>query len=620
MSSTAANVKKTSAVTPCKTIRGHTLGVTGVAHLPGGQRIITCSVDRSLRLWDLKSGAQIGSEWRDEGDEAAIFAMSLSPNGKTIASGSTDGTVRLWDVKTGKVVVKWKEHTSFVQSVCWSPNGGRVVSGSQDGTARVWDVKSGKPVKGLNPIKTGHEHVHAVSYSPEASMIATGGFTYNENGIKIRDAKTGELLSTIKLDRTVWSLSWTSEKKLIAGLNDGSIKIFDTATWQQIAVLEGHTDVVSSLTLFPNDRLLASASWDGTARLWNLDTNLQIGPPLQHKNDVTCAAFSTDGKLLSTAGWQDEIAYIWDIQAILKTAGLENLLSIPDVSANLTPTRHLIPNGYQAQKSELKNKKLHPSFGFSSIEHTSLSEPSQDIEDNSFLEADATQGFGQFGEDELLPGFFDCPQVDAHSPATLFTRVRFSALLGRFPHLLRRSEPNQATETQQPPVPSELRSRVLFDRLSSLLRSPPNTDEISGPSQPSMISRLSPRVLLDDLSELFSRPRISINEATEPRRSKTPQRSRSGALIGPISSLFRSPPNADEAIEPRCYSGPTTSHLSRLVDDVAAMRDREVLVVARRPDTASEIARRVKNPKPWVRVVFFLCCVSPGTDDPTSTT
>ncbi|KAG2054843.1 WD40 repeat-like protein [Suillus hirtellus] len=602
MSSIAANVKKTTEVTPCKMIRGHTGAVTGVAHLPGGQHIVTCSHDSSLRLWDLKSGAQIGGEWRDQGDEAEIRTMALSPDSKTIASGSSDGIVRLWDVETGKVVVKWKGHTDFVTSVCWSPNCGRIVSGSNDETARVWDVESSEPVEGLNPIKTGHEYVYAVRYSPKASMIATGG--YNKTGIKIWHPKTGELLSTIGLHQKVLSLTWTSdEKKLIVGLNNGSIMIFNTATWREIAVLnsKGHPcpiHAVRSLTLFPNDRLLASTSSDGRAHLWNLDTNLQIGPPLQHTNGVEYAAFSADGKLLSTAVWMDKDAYIWDIQDILKTAGLEDLLPIPD--------------------------------------------------------ADATQGFGEFGEDEALPGFFDSPQVDAHSSATLGARVRFSALLGRLPYLLHRSEPNQATDTQQPPVPSESRSRVLFDRLfsllrppsntdeisepsqlpvpsesrlrvlfdrlSSLLRSPPNTDEIFEPSQPPMISRLSPRVLLGDLSEFFSRPRIYTNEATEPRRSQTPRRSRSDALIGPLSSLFRSPPNADEAIELQCCPGPTTSHLSRHVDDVAAMRDKEVLVVARRPDTASEIARRVKNPKPWVRVVFFLCCVSPGTDDPTPTT
>jgi hypothetical protein len=40
----------------------------------------------------------------------------------------------------------------------------------------------------------------------------------------------------------------------------------------------------------------------------------------------------------------------------------------------------------------------------------------------------------------------------------------------------------------------------------------------------------------------------------------------------------------------------------------------QVIFVAHRPETASEMAKHIKNPKPWVRVVLFLCCVSPGTD------
>jgi WD40 repeat protein len=339
---------KTSVVIPCTTMRGHTDYVYGVAHLPGGKRIITCSADGSLRLWDLESGAQIGGEWRDEGDKAGIKTMALSPNGKTLACGSNDGTVSLWNVEMGKVVLKWKGHYVRVESVCWSPDGERVVSGSYDRTARVWDAKSGEPVYGLNPIKTGHKYVYVVSYSPKAKMIATGGLS--ESAIKIWDAKTGKSLSTIKLDRSVSSLAWTSdEKKLIAGSMFDPIRIFDAATWQQIAVL-GRPHALT-LCLCSNDRLLASTSRDKTARLWNLDTNLQVGPPIQHENFVRRAAFSADGKLLSTA-CNDNNAYVWDIYAFLKAAGLEDLLS--DVSTNLTRTRYLISNECQAQNSELK--------------------------------------------------------------------------------------------------------------------------------------------------------------------------------------------------------------------------------------------------------------------------
>ncbi|KAG2341135.1 WD40 repeat-like protein [Suillus weaverae] len=478
MSSPAAHMRKKSAVTPRKTMRGHTGWVRGVAHLPDAQRIITCSSDGSLRLWDLKSGAQIGDEWRDEGDEAQVSTMALSPNGKTLASGSNDGTVRLWDVETGKVVVKWKGHTRLVMSVCWSPNGERVVSGSYDGTARVWDVKSEEPVKGLNPIKTGHESVFAVSYSPEATMIATGG--YNEHGIEIWDAKTGKLLSTIKLDRTAWCLAWTwDEKKLIAGLGvGGSIRIFDTATWQQIADLEGHT---YSITLFRNDRLLASTSWDKTARLWNLDTNLQVGPPLPHENDVGCAALSADGKLLST-GCADENAYVWDVQAILKTAGLEDLLSIPD-----------------AHKSELKKK------------------------------ANATR---RPAPRQVPLGFFD--NVQDNGPSSTTRRLH--------------------------PDPSPHRRR--------------RTLALSWGSHP--------RALLARLPQLF----------------------------------HRSQPNAGDSVELQQRPEPSAfSRRSPPVVEVPALDDKKALYTARRPERASDKAKRIKNPKWWARVVLFLCCVSPSTDD-----
>jgi len=154
-----------------------------------------------------------------------------------------------------------------------------------------------------------------------------------KDGTKIWDANAGKLLSKIEHQERVWSLAWTSDqKKLISGALR-SIRIFDTATWQQIAVLKGHTDFVYSLSLFQNGRLLASASHDNTARLWNLDTKLPVGPPLQHQNWVSSAAISADGKLLVT-GCNDHNTYIWDIETILTEVGLEDLLSIPDVSTS----------------------------------------------------------------------------------------------------------------------------------------------------------------------------------------------------------------------------------------------------------------------------------------------
>jgi WD40 repeat protein len=317
---------------PRQIMRGHTDRIRCVAHLPDGT-LITCSDDGSLRLWDLGSGTQIGEDWRDKDNEGRpVLIMALSPNGKTVATGCTAGIVTLWDVETKRIVTKWKSGDADVWSVCWSVDGERVASGSRDGTVRVWEVESGKTV--LGPIQTGHHNVYATIYSPDTTKIATGG----QNGIKIHDAKTGKLLSTVGHEEQVWSLAWTSDqKKLISGSILGPIRIFDTATWQQIAILQGHDlgpGAVRITSLSRSDRLLASASYDKTARLWNLDTNLPVGPPLQHEELVGGAAISADGKLLVT-GCRDGNAYIWDIQIILTEAGIEDLLCTPNVSAHL---------------------------------------------------------------------------------------------------------------------------------------------------------------------------------------------------------------------------------------------------------------------------------------------
>ena len=67
--------------------------------------MMTCSSDGSLRAWNLETGEQIGSDWRDEES-----GLQLSPNGKKIVSGDADGAVKLWDVDASKIITKWTGH------------------------------------------------------------------------------------------------------------------------------------------------------------------------------------------------------------------------------------------------------------------------------------------------------------------------------------------------------------------------------------------------------------------------------------------------------------------------------------------------------------------------------
>ncbi|KIO00194.1 hypothetical protein M404DRAFT_771830, partial [Pisolithus tinctorius Marx 270] len=105
------------------------------------KRIVSGSDDRTVRVWDVERGVQIGSPL--QGHNLAVYSVSVSPDGKWIASGSRDKGVRVWDAERGvQLGSPLEHHKSAVFSVAFSPDGKRVVSGSGDETVRVWDVHS----------------------------------------------------------------------------------------------------------------------------------------------------------------------------------------------------------------------------------------------------------------------------------------------------------------------------------------------------------------------------------------------------------------------------------------------------------------------------------------------
>ena len=69
-----------------------------------------------------------------------VNSVCFSPDRRMVVSGSWDRTVRLWDVETGACVKRLEGHSDVVTSVCFSPDGRRLGSGSMDDTVRLWLV------------------------------------------------------------------------------------------------------------------------------------------------------------------------------------------------------------------------------------------------------------------------------------------------------------------------------------------------------------------------------------------------------------------------------------------------------------------------------------------------
>ncbi|OAX32151.1 WD40 repeat-like protein, partial [Rhizopogon vinicolor AM-OR11-026] len=209
------------------TFEGHTAPVNKIIHLRGAQRIMTCCEDGSLRMWNLKSGEQIGKDWRD--GESVVNAIALSPDGKQLASGSKDGAVRLWNIDTGKVITKWTGHFWEVRSVRWNQDGGRVLSGSWDGRARVWDVESGETILAIEQINvfTGHAAtVLDIAISPNGRILASASW---DNTARLWNLDNGQpIASPLRHAKEAHCVSFLTDGKLLAtGCDDNNVYTWD---------------------------------------------------------------------------------------------------------------------------------------------------------------------------------------------------------------------------------------------------------------------------------------------------------------------------------------------------------------------------------------------------------
>src|SRR5262249_23876917 len=92
------------------------------------------------------------------------------------------------------------------------------------------------------------------------------------------------------------------------------IQALETTQLKGVAgILHGDTGPVNSVAFSPDGRTLASGSADGSARLWDLATHQQLGPPLDADTlPISTVAFSPDGRTLA-AGSDNERVFLWDL-------------------------------------------------------------------------------------------------------------------------------------------------------------------------------------------------------------------------------------------------------------------------------------------------------------------
>ena len=239
--------------------------ITGnIAYSPDGTSL---AVAGSIGIWvyDTMTHQEVALL---TGHTSWVESVVFSPDGTTIASGSNDRTVRLWDVATGAHRHTLTGHTGWVESVVFSPDGTTLASGSTDKTVRLWDVATGAHQHTL----TGHTGwVESVVFSPAGITLASGGGRPG-NTVRLWDVATGTHRHTLTGHTSaVLNVALSPDGNTVAsGSKDKTVRLWNVATGAHRRTLTGHAGEVNSVVFSPDGTTLASGSEDGTILLWEL--------------------------------------------------------------------------------------------------------------------------------------------------------------------------------------------------------------------------------------------------------------------------------------------------------------------------------------------------------------
>jgi hypothetical protein len=140
-----------------------------VSFRPDGQRVVSCSLDQTVRVWDAATGQELLTL---KGDIGRAESVCFSPDGRWLASGCPDHAVHILDAATGRELLTLKGHTGRVSCVRFSPDGRRLASAGWDDTVRIWDAATGQELL----ILKGHtEAIHWLSFSWDGRQLASAG-------------------------------------------------------------------------------------------------------------------------------------------------------------------------------------------------------------------------------------------------------------------------------------------------------------------------------------------------------------------------------------------------------------------------------------------------------------
>ncbi|KAI3465299.1 hypothetical protein Pfo_021962 [Paulownia fortunei] len=331
-----------SASLPCEipnsdvtVLQGHTSEVFACAWNPAGSLLASGSGDSTARIWTIDGPSSSNMEngpfnvvlrhfkGRTNEKSKDVTTLDWNVEGTLLATGSYDGQARIWS-RDGELISTLNKHKGPIFSLKWNKKGDFLLSGSVDKTAIVWDVKTGEwrqqfefhsapalDVDWRNNVSfatcSTDSMIYVCKVGENRPIKSFSGHQGEVNAIKWDP--TGSLLASCSDDSTakIWTMK---QDTCLLDLKEHSKEIY-TVRWSP----------TGPGTNNPNQQLvLASASFDSTIKLWDVDAGRLLHSLNGHGDPVYSVAFSPNGEYLAS-GSLDKCMHIWSVKEakIVKT-------------------------------------------------------------------------------------------------------------------------------------------------------------------------------------------------------------------------------------------------------------------------------------------------------------
>jgi WD40 repeat protein len=289
---------------------------------PDGRTLAAQQADGEVKLIDTATGearATLG------GKERRLTALQFSPDGRLLAAldagaagpgrgpgggpggprlrGTPAGNVSIYDARTGKEVRQLTVGGVVGDQFVFLPDGRTLVSASSGDNVCLWETLTGKLRRSLP--------------SPNATAPSDDDFVDILMAQRLWRLRGN--VADSKFTLTPQQLAVSPDGGAVAAVQRNSVSVLDLQTGRALARLENHAGNVTCVAYSPDGRLLVTAGNDAAVHLWDGATGKEIGTLTGHRGPVRSASFAPDGKTLVT-GSEDQTALVWDVAEAVKIA------------------------------------------------------------------------------------------------------------------------------------------------------------------------------------------------------------------------------------------------------------------------------------------------------------